>query len=615
MSPAKTTPSGIRSIQPRAEMNSSATASRFDASLAIPTTESEAGTAITASVPSTTSSSSRMSDDASRPAGALSSAGTAGAVLSAAALLAACGGGSSGSDGGPDAGPQGATPSTDAEAARFLGQVGFSASTADIASVRSVGFNRWLDIQFNAARSQSHYDWLVAKGYSAESYRNSLAGVDATIWRKLIGSSDQLRQRVVLALSEIFVVSMNGLPVNWASFAVAGYLDMLEERCFGSFRNLLEGVTLSPAMGVYLAMRGNRKEDPKTGRQPDENYAREVMQLFTIGLSQLNLDGTPKTSGGKTVDTYTLTQIGEIARVFTGWDFDTTNAGGNDPSYMRRPMVHTASRFSTGVKKVLDTTIPESADGPAAMKAALDTLSNHPNVGPFIGRQLIQRLVCSHPSPAYVQRVAAVFNDNGQGARGDMKAVIRAILLDSEARTPGSTPSSGKLREPVQRLVQWARTVGMSSPGDLWAIGDCSNPATRLGQSPMRSGSVFNFFRPGYVPPNSQLGSNGITAPEFQLCNESTVAGYLNFMQNLVNGGIGDLKPDYTADLAVAADAAALVQRHALLLGGGTISEATLTTITTAVAAIAGTTDAGKLNRVKASWLLMLACPDYQIQK
>jgi uncharacterized protein (DUF1800 family) len=278
-------------------------------------------------------------------------------------------------------------------------------------------------------------------------------------------------------------------------------------------------------------------------------------------------------------------------------------------------MVHTASRFSTGVKKVLDTTIPESADGPAAMKAALDTLANHPNVGPFIGRQLIQRLVCSNPSGAYVQRVATAFNDNGQGVRGDMKAVIRAVLLDSEARTPSANPGGGKLREPVQRLIQWARTVGMSSPGDLWAIGDCSNPASRLGQSPMRSGSVFNFFRPGYVPPNSQLGTNGVTAPEFQLCNESTVAGYLNFMQGLVNAGIGDMKPDYTADLAIAADATALVQRHALLLGGGTVSEATITTITTAVGAIVATTDAGKLNRVKASWLLMLASPDYQIQK
>ncbi|WAC72267.1 DUF1800 domain-containing protein [Roseateles sp. SL47] len=536
------------------------------------------------------------------------------AAAAAAALLAACGGGSESDSGDtPNTVPQSAKPDTDEDAARFLGQAGFSASDADVSTLKSKGYSAWLDQQFSAARTTSHTDWLTTKGYGAESYKYSLSGMDATLWRKLISSPDQLRQRVVLALSEIFVVSMNGIPVAWPQFATAGYVDMLEAKCFGTFRDLLEGVTLSPAMGVYLAMRGNRKEDPKTGRQPDENYAREVMQLFTIGLNQLNADGTAKTSGGKTVDTYTMDQITALARVFTGWDFDTTNANGTDFSYMNRPMVHTASRFSTGAKQVLDVTIPESADGPTAMKTALDTLVAHPNVGPFIGRQLIQRLVASNPSPAYVQRVAAVFDNNGKGERGDMRAVIRAILLDNEARTVSTAPSGGKLREPVQRMIQWMRTVGFTSPGDLWAIGDCSNPSSRLGQSPLRSGSVFNFFRPGYVPPNSQLGTNNVTAPEFQLCNESTVAGYLNFMQSLVNGGIGDMKPDYTADLALAADAASLVQRQATLLGG--VSEASLTTITTAVGTIAATNDAGKLNRVKAGWLLLLASPDYQIQK
>ena len=552
----------------------------------------------------------------------LSASGGMTAAAMAAALLAACGGGGGGdASSGPDSGGSGtpttpaATPPTDAQAARFLAQAGFAASTADIATVKSVGYAAWLDQQFAAPRTQSHYDWLSAKGYNVEAYRFSLAGVDATLWRKLIGSPDQLRQRVVLALSEIFVVSMNGLPISWPGLATGAYVDMLEANCFGSFRALLEAVTLSPAMGVYLAMRGNRKEDPKTGRQPDENYAREVMQIFTIGLSQLNPDGTPKLSGGKSIDTYTLTQITDLARVFTGWDFDTAAPSGADASYMQRPMVNTASRFSTGTKKVLDVTVPDTADGPGAMKIALDTLAAHPNVGPFIGRQLIQRLVCSSPSPAYVQRVAAVFDNNGQGQRGDLRAVIRAILLDPEARQPSTAPGGGKLREPIVRLIQWARTVGLSSPGDLWAVGDTSNPATRLGQSPMRSGSVFNFFRPGYVPPNSQLGTNAVTAPEFQLCNESTVAGYLNFMQSLIGNGIGDMKPDYTADLAQAADATALVQRQALLMGGGGLADTTLTTIATAVGSIKADTDAGKLNRVKAAWLLLMAAPDYQVQK
>lgn len=540
------------------------------------------------------------------------------AAAAAAALLAACGGGGgSDSAAGPDSNPQNDVPTTEPEAARFLGQAGFAASAADLTSVKTSGFARWLDQQFDAPRTQSHYDWLTAKGKGVEANRYSLDGTDATLWRKLIASPDQLRQRVVLALSEIFVVSMNGLPVAWPQFATAGYVDMLEERCFGTFRALIEGVTLSPAMGVYLAMRGNRKEDPKTGRQPDENYAREVMQLFTIGLSQLNADGTPKTTNGKTVDTYTLQQITDLARVFTGWDFDvdSSDADGLDYSYMKRPMRQNASRFSTGEKKVLDTAIPATADGAAAMKLALDTLAAHPNVGPFIGRQLIQRLVASNPSPAYVQRVAAVFADNGKGVRGDMRAVIRAILLDAEARQRSTAPSGGKLREPLQRMIQWARTVGLNSPGDLWAIGDTSNPSSRLGQSPLRSGSVFNFFRPGYVPPNSQLGTNNVTAPEFQLCNESTVAGYLNYMQGLINNGVGDMKPDYTADLALVADVPAMVRRQAQLMAGGDISEATITTIATAVATIKADNDTGRLNRVKASWLMVLAAPEYQVQK
>nr|WP_297531957.1 DUF1800 domain-containing protein [uncultured Roseateles sp.] len=540
------------------------------------------------------------------------------AAAAAAALLAACGGGGGDSaSGGPDSDPQTTVPPTEPEAARFLGQAGFAASATDLTNVKTAGFSRWLDQQFDAPRTQSHYDWLVAKGKGAEANRYSLDGVDATLWRKLIASPDQLRQRVVLALSEIFVVSMNGLPIAWPQFATAGYVDMLEERCFGTFRELIEGVTLSPAMGVYLAMRGNRKEDAKTGRQPDENYAREVMQLFTIGLNQLNADGTPKLVNGKTVDTYTLQQITDLARVFTGWDFDIDSAdvNGLDFSYMKRPMRQNASRFSTGDKKVLDAVIPATADGAAAMKMALDTLSAHPNVGPFIGRQLIQRLVASNPSPAYVQRVAAVFDNNGKGVRGDLRAVIKAILLDTEARQRSTAPGGGKLREPLQRMIQWARTVGMSSPGDLWAIGDTSNPSSRLGQSPMRSGSVFNFFRPGYVPPNSQLGANNVTAPEFQLCNESTVAGYLNFMQGLIGNGIGDMKPDYAADLALAADAPALVRRQAQLMAGGDLSEATITTIATAVATIKADTDANKLNRVKASWLMVLAAPEYQVQK
>ncbi len=390
---------------------------------------------------------------------------------------------------------------------------------------------------------------------------------------------------------------------------------MLEQRAFGSYRDLLDAVTLSTGMGNYLNLRGNLKEDPKTGRVPDENYAREVMQLLTIGLVQLNLDGTPAKDGaGKTIDTYTQANITDLARVFTGWDYDGPTST-TDPAYVKKPMAHNAARFSAGAKKVLGVDIPATADGPTALKTALDTLANHANVGPFIGRQLIQRLVASNPSPAYVQRVAAVFNNNGAGVRGDLKAVIKAVLLDAEARSASTAPGAGKLREPVQRFVQWGRSFNAASPTGIWNIGDTSNPANRLGQSPLRSPSVFNFFRPGYVPPNSTLGSNAVTAPEFQLCNESTVAGYLNYLQGVISNGAGEVKASYTAELALAADAPALVKDLALRLGGGGVSDATISTIAAAVGTMAATTDAGKLNRVQAAILMVMACPEYLVQK
>ncbi|WP_269633409.1 DUF1800 domain-containing protein [Pelomonas sp. BJYL3] len=552
------------------------------------------------------------------------------AALAAALPLAACGGG-----GGDSASPSPSptptpTPTpvptpvpapppaqpTDASAARFLTQAGFNATPEAIATVKAQGYAAWLDAEFAKPLSQSHFDWMIAKGYGGVDFRNDFRGVDNTIWRKLISSPDALRQRVVLALSEIFVVSMAGIPVAWRGMAVASYLDMLEAKAFTSYRELLEGVTLSNAMGVYLNMRGNQKENTKTGRVPDENYAREVMQLFSIGLYQLNLDGSLKLNGGKPMETYGQAEITELAKVLTGWEFDGANA--DDPSFMRKPMVNIATRFSTGPKRVLNVSIPETADGPAALKIVLDTLANHANTAPFISRQLIQRLVCSNPSPAYVQRVATVFNNNGQGQRGDMKAVLKAILLDSEARSPAGGPDVGKLREPVQRFVQWARLAGLTSPTELWNIGDLSNPANRLGQSPLRSPSVFNFFRPGYVPPNSVLGDNKVTAPEFQLLNESTVAGYLNFMQSVIANGIGELKPVYTAFDALALDPPKLVAQLALLLGGDTISGNTQALIANAIGAIAASNvanDAGRLNRVRATVLMLMACPEYLIQK
>ena len=468
-------------------------------------------------------------------------------------------------------------------------------------------------------QSQSHWDWMVERGYVAETFRNSTAGADNTIWRKLMSSPDVLRQRVTLALSEIFVVSINGLPVSWRNMMTAAYVDILERNAFGTYRKLLDDVTLSTAMGVYLNMRGNLKADGR-GREPDENYAREVLQLFSIGVNLLNADGSVRTANGVALDSYDQASITGLARVFTGWNYDNASSSPSlDVSYVTRPMAVNAANHAPEAKAFLGTTIaaaPASvASATAELKTALDAIANHANVGPFIGRQLIQRLVMSNPSPAYIGRVSAVFNNHGAGVRGDLKAVVTAVLLDTDARSLAASNSGGRLREPIARLVQWGRTFAAASPTGVWNVGDTSNPSTRLGQSPLRSPSVFNFFRPGYVPPNTTLGSQGLTAPEFQITNESTVVGYVNWMQTVVQSGVGEVKADYTPLLPLASDPGALFDKLNLLLTGNQLSAATRTTVMNAVSSLTSTTDAQKLVRINAAVLLAMASPEYLVQK
>ena len=536
---------------------------------------------------------------------------SAAATLSA-ALLAACGGGGGTEAAAPAPTPPPVASITSGEASRFLGQAGFGATDAALARVQSLGYSGWLDEQVAAPRSQGHYDWMVASGYAVDTNLFNFNGTDNTLWRKFIGSPDVLRQRITLALSEIFVVSMAGLPVSWRGFVAAAFVDVLEAGAFGTYRALLEAVTLSPGMGAYLNLRGNLKEDAASGRVPDENYAREVLQLFSLGLVELAPDGTLK--NGVSTDTYGQDTITGLAKVFTGWDNNA--ASRTDPGYAQRPMVLNAANHSPSAKSFLGVTIAAGTSGSTAMQKALDTIAAHANVGPFIGRQLIQHLVVSNPSPAYVGRVAAVFANNGAGVRGDLAAVVKAVLLDDEARRAPSASDTtrGKLREPIVRFVQWARTFNLASPTGLWNVGNLSDPATRLGQSPLRSPSVFNFFRPGYVPPNSALGTQNLAAPEFQITNESTVVAWANWAQTFVQSGVGETRPDYSAELAVAADATALVKRVSLLLSGDALSAATLTTITAAVASIDGSTDAGKLNRVRAAIHLVLCAPEYLVQ-
>src|SRR3989344_1636254 len=541
---------------------------------------------------------------------------------------------------------------TDQEAARFLLQAQFSASTGEIATLRASTYDSWIHNQFRLPVGPKGWDCLNQRGYNTvdntTSYYDNTYPGDYMIWQQLMTSSDGLRKRVALALSEICVVSLSGLDFSWRSHAIAHYWDQLVANAFGNFRKLLEDVTLNPAMGYYLNTRGNQKENPSTGRQPDENYAREILQLMSIGLVELNQDGTAKRNGsGQVVDSYTQSDITNLARVFTGYDYDQSqNAPTTVPGttrtvpsthFTRLPMALNESRHSTLAATFLGTTVAAGTPGAAALTTALDTIFNHPNVGPFIGKQLIQRLVTSNPSPGYISRVAAAFNNNGLGVRGDLRAVVKAVLLDDEARAPAglTDPMFGRLREPMLRFVQWGRTFGIASQYGSWKIGDLSSAGSRLAQSPLRSPSVFNFFRPGYVPPSTALATAGAVAPEFQLVNESSVGGYLNYMQGVIRNGIFvnapdlpnngsngnngfDIKAAYTNELAIVADADALGDRINLLMTAGQLSAATVKLIADALKAppvTAASTDNAKRDRVAAAIFLVMASAEYLIQK
>ncbi len=588
------------------------------------------------------------------------------AGAAAAALLAACGGGGGGDgEGGgfveapavagvvdfPTTGFAHAAPTNDAEAARFLQQAQFSSTRQEIDELRGSGsYAQWLADQFANHRGITGWDWLEARGYGAvdsNSYFFNHYPADFMIWSQLLSGPDMMRKRVALALSEFFVSSLASAEFTWRAHAYASWWDTLVRNAFGNYRQLLEDVTLHPAMGYFLNTKGNQKENTKTGRVPDENYAREVMQLFSLGVYQLNLDGSVKTDGGgKPLETYTQDDVTNLARVFTGYDFDRSDGVKHtvpgesytieSKAFARKPMALNASRHSTLEARFLGATVPASTPGQEALRIALDTLANHPNVAPFFARQMIQRLVTSNPSPAYVARVAARFNDNGAGVRGDLRAVWAAILLDDEARGPASLASStfGKLREPMLRFVQWARTFGATSAAGSWKIFNLDNASNQLGQSPLRAPSVFNFFRPGYVPPGTALATAGATAPEFQLVNETTVGGYLNFMQGAIERGINcpnpgvpqaawnnyayDVQANYARELSLVANAPALVDHLSLVLCADQLSAATKQLMVTALEATVVTTassDTIKRRRVWAAILMVMASAEYLVQK
>jgi len=601
----------------------------------------------------------------------------AGLLLS---LLAACGGGGGGAAGnsteppasvgnttagsGDTSSPGGSGetaqsntpdgPTTHADAFRLLTQATFGPTDADVAQVMKVGAAAWVDAQLALPSSTAYVArWDSDTQAAAATNPNATAGtppIASQFYKQALTSPDQLRGRVAFALSQIFVVSTHALLGNKARGA-ASYFDMLDRDAFGNYRTLLQDVALHPAMGLYLSSLKNTKEDPATGQIPDQNFAREVMQLFSIGLVQLNADGTPRLGGDDApIYTYGGDDIVGLSRVFTGFSWygpDTSNARFNgsasamDPDHLIQPMQAYPRFHSTSEKDFLGVQIaPQATPDPAAsLKTALDTLAAHPNVGPFIGRQLIQRLVTSHPSPAYVARVAQVFADNGQGVRGDLKAVVRAILLDPEARgaTADAGDAYGKVREPVLRLTAWMRAFNAKSDSGQVLVTNTDDPGLELGQTPLRAGSVFNFWRPGYVAAGTGTGARGLTMPELQATTETSVAGYVNYMASAVARGAGqrgtsaagkrpDVQADYTGELAVADTSVALVDDVTLKLVGDNAPATLKTQIQTAVDAIAipalkpdgsnqAQVTAARSNRVFAAVLLTLAAPEFIVQK
>jgi uncharacterized protein (DUF1800 family) len=502
--------------------------------------------------------------------------------------------------------------SADEHASRFLAQATFGPTTESIAELRNLGYdyNVWID------REVAKPPTLAAPLVTAALAAGNFTAINNSHNRRarnqvMIAGSDQLRQRVAYALSQIFVISDNISAISNAAEGSSSYYDMLVQDSFGSFRQLLMDVTRHPMMGRYLTHYRNRKANAATGTRPDENYAREVMQLFTIGLYLLKPDGTYQSvTNGRAAESYTNDQITEFARVFTGFTDEDNNpaavgtgTGRTDfprvsPANYTQPMKMWDPQHDTGAKSLLGypgarkPVLPAGQGGLQDVNDAIDNLVEHPNTGPFIGRLLIQRLVTSNPSDAYVGRVAAAFANNGRGQRGDLVAVIKAILLDQEARHPAFVldPQHGKLREPFLRVTALLRAFRHIVSGTFLPY-DLAGAVTEntLGQYPLSSPSVFNFYLPDYEPPGA-IGDAGLVGPEFQILNSVFGITTPNNLYNLIhNASVGSFSLDLAPQAALTDNPAALVDNIDLLLTHGTLSAGTREKV---IAAVNGVTTA-----------------------
>jgi uncharacterized protein (DUF1800 family) len=541
------------------------------------------------------------------------------------------------------------------EATRFLLQASFGPRPGEAeALANSSSPARWIDAQLALPARPDFVSHLQAKFAQGASFRPGgtqydLAWLPQRFWATATNSPDQLRKRMAWALHQIWVVSLVQSDLFPHGRAYAQYLDTLNRHALGNYRQLMEDVALSPAMGIFLSHIRNRKEDPVSGRMPDENFARELMQLFTIGLYELKPDGSLRLdASGQPIETYNNADVMALAKVFTGYSWAFPDGQLNeerfrwhepdykanpDPGIDLLPMKAYPGQSSTAAVTLFAgkpnaLTLPANTAQATRLKLALDTLFNHPNVGPFVARQLIQKFTTSNPSPAYVQRVAAVFANNGRGTRGDLGATVRAILLDAEARQTsalsGASPTGApalatKLRDPVLRVAHWLRAFEAKSPSGEFRMNYEHDALTQPVYFPA---SVFSYYRPAYSPPGTALARFDAVAPELQIVNESTAAQWVNRAESMAGNGLGwngksnDAVADYTPLVALlnSGNAMKLVQRLNQQLFAGRMSVKLQNTVAQAMGSVSGNDAASQLYRARLAVFLALSSPEFTVQ-
>lgn len=542
--------------------------------------------------------------------------GSVGLWPALALCLAGCGAGS-----GAEPIPVGQDlPADAADLMRFLTQASFGPDDFEVAYLGQAGFSLWLERQrtLPASLHAPPLQALAALGLPVYQQHR-----EQVWWKLAVEAPDQLRQRMAFALSQILVVSAQNSSLFDDPLGCARYYDLLVEGAFGNYRELLERIALAPQMGSYLSMLKNQKQAPDSGLRPDENFARELMQLFTIGLHELEPDGQLRLDPqGQPIPTYGQDQVEALARVFTGW----TYAGASSwewPALSHEPMENWPQYHDAGPKQLLGgLELPGGQPAALELELALDALFEHPNMGPFLARRLIQRFVTSNPSPAYVARVAAVFADDGSGERGDLWATLVALLLDPEARAPRGeqTPGFGKLKEPLLRITGlWRAFEGRPQNGvyKTWYVDD------ELGQAPLRSPSVFNFFAPDYQHPGV-LSEAGLVAPEFQITDATRITATTNAFDVAVFQGYqgfawatpASVLMDLGTELALAGDIEALLDHLGLWLTAGPLSPGLRAILSAHLAAIpldAGGLPAGT-QRVLEALYLIATSPEAAVQ-